>query len=183
MAGVFVAVLTEFASLLVPPTGTDLPPDESSWAITSLVAYGFAGAVPSTLPLALGLGLLSLPLAQTLERWVREGNDRLAVYADRQAGKTERIPFKRLVFVSLIGRWLVFGGLYLGGGLFLSLVIDLIEQLPVRAIKSFLGGSLFLILTIPAAQLLRGANFENRNIWRSAVWGLGALIGLTGWLR
>ena len=66
--GVQVALICEFVSLLIPPTGTDLPPDEGAWAaiiMLSLVMLEIPSG--SILPLVMCLSLASLPLLRNME--------------------------------------------------------------------------------------------------------------------
>ena len=181
--GVFVGLLCEFASLLIPPMGTDLPPDESSWATTSMVAFAAAGQPLPYLPLILALALVVIPWAGNVERWVREGNGRLAQYADEQALSGLHVPYKRLVLVSMLGRWLVFFGLFAIVGYGIALLMEWIAHASASVRTALMAVALYLITVIPASQVLRGATSENRTIWRGALWGLGAMLGLVGWIQ
>lgn len=181
--GLIVGVACEFVSLLAPPTGTDLPPDESAWAAVCMTSYIFAGAPRQDLALIMVLSMCALPVARNVERNIRLGNGRLEDYADVQAASGQRIPYKRLIFATVLGHITLYGALFIGLGYAVAALHWLLSIGPERWLIMLTGASLFVLLTLPAANLLKGMTVGIRPAWRGLAWGLGAVVGFAGWFR
>lgn len=178
--GVQVALITEFISLLIPPTGTDIPPDEGGWAAVTMLALVMLELPdPSAIPLVLCFALPVLPVLRNMEVLVRQGNERLARYAETELHNGHNVPFKRLVLSSVVGQILLYSLLYLVAALCVSALVSLI-WFAAEDLRVLVGSvSLFVILMIPVVGVLRAGH----NLSKITRFGLAFCAAVAGfWL-
>ena len=177
-----VAVVCEFSSILTPPTGGDMPPDESIWAAVSVISFALCGAPVGLISAFMMASMCVLPVANSVERSIRLANDRLAQHAESQAESGDHIPFKRLVFASVLGQLLLYFLVIGGASYIVSVGYIGFSHFSVGLQSAILAGALFAVVVYPAANVLKGTTADAQATWRAAAWGLGALAGFGGWL-
>ncbi len=177
---VWVAVFCEFASLLTPPTGTDLPADESGWAATAMIAFVLLpdGIDNALLPIIL-LSSIVLPVMRNAEIATRNGNGRLAEHAISQQRLGDHVPYKRLVFASIIGQMLLVSLICLvcaGAVVAAYLLIIGIEN---RYAIPFQIPAMTLMLALPLWFIRRSPSIQHVRPYRQVLlWLGGATAGL-----
>jgi len=180
-AGVQVAMISEFVSLLVPPTGADIPADEGGLAaITMLTLVLLHLPEPACIPLVLAVTLSVLPVLRILEVLVRQGNERLARFAEAELLAGRGVPFKRLVFASMVSQILLYALLYLVAALVVGAVVAVMWYSSDSLRQWAGGGALFVVLLVPVVGVLR-AGHDLRALTRyglaAGAAGVGFLLG------
>lgn len=184
---VWVALITEFASLLVPPTGTDLPLDESGWAAITMTGLAFANvqhAAPAVF--VLGLASLTLPALRNIDIQVRHANGRLARQAVAQAKAGNRVPFKRLVAATALGQTVVYGLTYAVCGALAAAAVWLLGRMQPAVVESLWFPTAIVVAVTPMWMTGRSQTLRSLSLWlRMLLWGCGtvlATMGVTLWL-
>lgn len=184
---VWVALVTEFASLLVPPTGTDLPLDESGWAAVTMTGLAFARVEhPAQAVFVLGLAALGLPVLRNMDIWIRNANGRLARQAVAQAKAGRKVPFKRLVAATAAGQTFVYGLMYSFSGALIAGAIWMLERMNPVVVESLWFPTALVVAVTPMWMTGRSQTTRSLTLWlRMLLWACGtvlATMGVTLWL-